>query len=121
MVHLSWLLIYLEAIVGMKINTQKSELIPTERVTNVEDLDFELGCKVGKVLTTLLELPLGSVRVWNLLLLMLCSVCFVYFGLLIPLVTILASLLFVLVLQVTGHQKISLLIFVCHMWACSGL
>ncbi|RVW26080.1 putative ribonuclease H protein [Vitis vinifera] len=32
---------------GLKVNLEKSELIPVGRVTDIEDLALELGCKVG--------------------------------------------------------------------------
>ena len=66
---LSWLLMWFEAISGLKINLEKSELIPLGRVENVEMLAAELGCKVGRLPSTYLGLPLGarykSVRVWD--------------------------------------------------------
>ena len=63
------LLIWFEAMLGLKINLEKSELIPLGRVENVEMLAVELGCKVGRLPSTYLGLPLGtrykSVRVWD--------------------------------------------------------
>ncbi|RVX12646.1 LINE-1 reverse transcriptase-like [Vitis vinifera] len=47
MVYLSWILMWFEAISGLKINLDKSEIFPVGRVDNVEELVFELGCKVG--------------------------------------------------------------------------
>ena len=46
MVFFSWLLMCFEAISGLKINLDKSEILPMRRVENVEDLALELGCKV---------------------------------------------------------------------------
>ena len=46
---------WFEAILGLKINLNKSESFPMGRVDNVEDLSLELGCKVGS-----LPLTLGS-------------------------------------------------------------
>ena len=37
---------WFEAILGLKINLDKSEILPMGRVENVEDLALELGCKV---------------------------------------------------------------------------
>ena len=37
---------------GLKINLIKCELIPIGRVENLEELAFELGCKVGMLLTS---------------------------------------------------------------------
>ncbi|RVW92361.1 LINE-1 retrotransposable element ORF2 protein [Vitis vinifera] len=45
--YLSWLLMWFEACSGLKVNLEKSELIPVGRVTDIEDLALELGCKVG--------------------------------------------------------------------------
>ena len=60
---------WFEAMSGLKINLEKSELIPIERVEDVELLAVELGCKVGRLPFTYLGLPLGArykfVRVWD--------------------------------------------------------
>ena len=45
---------------GLKINLIKCELIPIGWVENLEELAFELGCKVGMLLTSQLGLPLGA-------------------------------------------------------------
>ena len=69
MVSLSWLLIWFETISGLKINLDKSEILPVGRVDNVEDLALELGCKVGALPFYYLGLPLGVahdlVAVWD--------------------------------------------------------
>ncbi|RVW45209.1 hypothetical protein CK203_067527 [Vitis vinifera] len=69
MVVLSWLLMWFEAISGLSINLNKSEILPVGRVENVEVLASELGCKVGSLPSTYLGLPLGaphkSVAVWD--------------------------------------------------------
>ena len=57
---LSWVLLHLEASFGLKINLDKSELIPMEMVANVDELAAELGCKVGSLSTTYFGLPLGA-------------------------------------------------------------
>ena len=59
MTYLSWLVMWFEAILGLKINLAKNELISIGRVMNVEEMAFEIGCKVGVLLTTYLGLPLG--------------------------------------------------------------
>ena len=65
----SWLLMWFEAIYGLSINLNKSEILPVGRVENVEVLASELGCKVGSLPSTYLGLPLGtphkSVVVWD--------------------------------------------------------
>lgn len=60
MVFLSWLLMWFEAILGLKINLDKSEILLMGRVENVEDLALELGCKVEVLPFYYLGLPLGE-------------------------------------------------------------
>ena len=43
MAYLCWLLLWFEAILGLKINPSKSELTLVGRVANLEGLGFELG------------------------------------------------------------------------------
>ncbi|RVW36959.1 Transposon TX1 uncharacterized 149 kDa protein [Vitis vinifera] len=66
---LSWLLMWFEATSGLRINLNKSEILPVGRVENAELLAAELGCKVGSLPSTYLGLPLGashkSVKVWD--------------------------------------------------------
>ena len=47
MMYLSWLLMWFQAILGLRINLNKSEIIPVGRITDVDALALELGCKVG--------------------------------------------------------------------------
>ena len=60
---------WFESISGLKINLEKSELIPVGNVFNMEKLARTLGCKEGTIPTTYLSLPLGaphkSHRVWE--------------------------------------------------------
>ena len=69
MTYVSWLLMWFEACSGLRINLEKSELIPVGRVHDIEDLALELGCKVGGLPSCYLGLPLGppfkSVAVWD--------------------------------------------------------
>ena len=58
--YLSWILMWFEALSGLKINLNKSEVIPIGTVDNVEELVSELGCKVGSLPTPYLGLPLGA-------------------------------------------------------------
>ena len=58
--YLSWILMWFEALSGLKINLNKSEVIPIGIVDNVEELASELGCKVGSLPTPYLGLPLGA-------------------------------------------------------------
>ena len=51
---------WFESILGLKINLEKSELVLVIDVSNMEDLALVLGCRVGKLPSTYLELPLGA-------------------------------------------------------------
>ena len=60
---------WLEAVSGLRINLEKSELIPVGRVENIDDLAMEFGFRVGSLPSTYLGLPLGapfkSVTIWD--------------------------------------------------------
>ncbi|RVW16899.1 hypothetical protein CK203_088632 [Vitis vinifera] len=58
--YLSWLLMWFEACLGLRVNLEKNELIPMGRVHDIEDLALELGCKVGGLPSCYLSLPLGA-------------------------------------------------------------
>ena len=60
MMFLRWLLIWFEAISGLRVNMDKSELISVGGVKNVEDLASKFGCKVGSFLSTYLGILLGA-------------------------------------------------------------
>ena len=57
MVYLSWLLMWFEAISGLRINLDKSEILPVGRVENLEALALEVGCKVGRLPSSYLGIP----------------------------------------------------------------
>ena len=57
---ISWILMWFEAVSGLKINLNKSEILPIGPVANLEELASELGCKIGSLPTTYLGLPLGA-------------------------------------------------------------
>ncbi|RVW79159.1 Apoptosis inhibitor 5-like protein API5 [Vitis vinifera] len=59
-IFLNWLLMWFEAISGLKVNLDKSELFLVGIVENVEELASELGCKVGRLPSTYLGRPLGA-------------------------------------------------------------
>ena len=40
---------WFEAISGLRINLDKSEILPVGRVENLENLALEAGCKVGRL------------------------------------------------------------------------
>ena len=67
--HLCWLLMWYEALSGLKVNMIKSELILVGRVENVGELVDEYGYKVGNLPFTYLGMPLGapfnSIGVWD--------------------------------------------------------
>ncbi|RVX00466.1 hypothetical protein CK203_037011 [Vitis vinifera] len=69
MVYLSWLLMWFEAISGLRINLDKSEILSVGRVENLEALALEVGCKVRRLPSSYLGIPLGanhkSVAVWD--------------------------------------------------------
>ena len=57
---LSWTLMWFEVVSGLKLNLNKSEIIPIGPVANVEELASKLGCKVGSLPTSYMGLPLGA-------------------------------------------------------------
>ena len=69
MAHLGWILMWFEALLGLKINLGKNQIFPIGGRENVEALMAELGCKAGNLPTTYLSLPLGaphkSVGMWD--------------------------------------------------------
>ena len=66
---LSWVLLWFEALFGMRINLDKSSILLMGDVENPDLLALELRCKVGSLPTTYLSLPLGarhkSTKVWD--------------------------------------------------------
>ena len=58
--YLCWLFMWFEAISGLRVNLEKSELISVGRVENVEELADEFGYKVGRLPSTYLGMPLGA-------------------------------------------------------------
>ena len=69
MLNLSWILLYFEALSGLRINLDKSIILPVGNVDNLNQLACELGCRVGSLPSSYLRLPLGSkmnsTRVWE--------------------------------------------------------
>ena len=53
------MLFWFEVSSGLKINFDKSVLFSVGEVVNVVDLVAELGCRVGRLPSTYLGLPLG--------------------------------------------------------------
>ena len=64
-----WTLTLFEAVSSLKINLNKSEILPIGPVAKMEELASELGCKAETLPTTYLGLPLGAkhkaLRVWD--------------------------------------------------------
>ena len=60
MAYLSWILAWFEALSGLKVNLDKSSLLPVGRVENEESFALELGCKIGSGM----GLKRGSVKGW---------------------------------------------------------
>ncbi|KAL6347549.1 hypothetical protein AAG906_026074 [Vitis piasezkii] len=67
--YLSWFLMWFEAMSGLKVNLDKSEIIAVGRAENVEELALEFGCKVSKLPYSYLGLHLGArfneMAVWD--------------------------------------------------------
>ena len=60
MTYLSWILCWFEAVLGLRINLAKSEIIPVGEVEEILEMAMELGCKVGQLPSAYLGLPLGA-------------------------------------------------------------
>ena len=62
-------LIFFEVIIGLKINVDKSEIVPIGDVGNLNALARVLCCKVGSLPMTYLGMPLGAhykdSPIWN--------------------------------------------------------
>ena len=58
--YLNWVFMWFKAILGLKINLKKNELIPIGVVPNMEDLTRILSCKVSFLPTTSLSLLLKA-------------------------------------------------------------
>ena len=69
MLYLSWILLYFEALSGLRIYLDKSAILLVGKVENLNQLASELGCRVGSLPSSYLGLPLGSKlnlsRVWE--------------------------------------------------------
>ena len=69
LLHIRMVLIFFEAITGLKVNVGKSEIVPIGEVGNVDALACILCCKVGRLPMSYLGMPLGAhfkdVSIWN--------------------------------------------------------
>ncbi|RVW48778.1 hypothetical protein CK203_076109 [Vitis vinifera] len=58
--HLSWILFWFEVASGLRINLDKSEIIPVGEVEEMEEMATELGCRVDSMPSVYLGLALGG-------------------------------------------------------------
>ena len=58
--HVQMLLLFFQAVTGLKVNVLKSEMVPIGEVNNVHALVEILGCKIGTLPMTYLGIPLGA-------------------------------------------------------------
>ncbi|KAL4594155.1 hypothetical protein ACB092_12G000800 [Castanea dentata] len=69
LLYIHVVLIFFEAITGLKVNVGKSEIVPTGEVGNLDVLARILCCKVGCLPMTYLGMPLGAhykvSSIWN--------------------------------------------------------
>ena len=69
MAYLSWILLWLEVVSGLRINLEKSSILSIGNVEILDDMAHELGCKTGTMPSTNLSLPLGmkhnSLQLWD--------------------------------------------------------
>ena len=67
--HIWLLLLSIQAVIGLKVNVHKSEMVPIGVVDDVHDLVEILGYRVGELLMSYLGMPLGashnSPSIWN--------------------------------------------------------
>ena len=60
LLHIHMVLIFFEAITGLKVNVGKSEIVPVGEVRNLDALARILCCKVGCLPMSYLGMPLGA-------------------------------------------------------------
>ena len=58
--HIRLLLLCFQAIIGLKVNVQKSEMVPIGEIDDVHALAKILGCKVGTLPMSYLGMPLEA-------------------------------------------------------------
>ena len=67
--HVRLLLLCFQAVTSLKVNVQKSEMVPIGKVNDVHALVEILGCRVGTLPMSYLGMPLGtshkSPSIWN--------------------------------------------------------
>ena len=50
--YLSWVFMWFEALSWLKVNMDKSEVIPVGGIETLEDVASVVGCRVGKLTTS---------------------------------------------------------------------
>ena len=69
LLYMRMVLTCFEAVTGLKVNMNKSEMVPIGEVVRVEDLAVLLSCHVGSLPLQYLGMPLGAsykaLGVWN--------------------------------------------------------
>ncbi|KAF5466388.1 hypothetical protein F2P56_016314 [Juglans regia] len=64
------LILYFEAMSSLKVNFDKSEMVPVGKVNNISQLASTLGCKVSSLPMNYLGLPLGAasraILIWDM-------------------------------------------------------
>ena len=69
LLYIRMVLIFFEAIAGLKVNVGKSEIVPVGEVRNLNALARVLCCKVGSLQMIYLGMPLGAhykdSSIWN--------------------------------------------------------
>ena len=67
--HVRILLLYFQAVTGLKVNVLKCEMVSIGEVPNVHVLAEFLGCRIGSLPITYLDMPLGASHkcptIWN--------------------------------------------------------
>ena len=67
--HIRLLLLSFQAVIGLKVNVYKSEMVPRGEIVDVHALAEILGCRVGELPMSYLGMPLGafhnSPSIWN--------------------------------------------------------
>ncbi|RVW41235.1 putative mitochondrial protein [Vitis vinifera] len=58
--HLSWILFWFEAASGLRINLDKSEIIPVGVVEEIDEMAEELGCRLLEIRKSTKRFPLGG-------------------------------------------------------------
>ena len=58
--HVQLLLLCFQVVTGLKVNVQKSEMVPIREVNDIHALAEILGCRIGTLPMSYLGMPLGA-------------------------------------------------------------